>query len=188
MTEKAVLKEISRRFFLNNPVKIARQFTGQGITASNAYKLGMRAGPDVSVNNLLHEMGHLAERPKHIILQRPHFNWGFTYGKYWQVGHHEGYEPQTDQQVQCEARVWSFQVSLMREFGIEVDVPDLVRSAVFLPALCHYKYEAKIKLPYNEREKYSLEALAAQVERDTDKYSYTVFCRNWQDRMNTLKA
>lgn len=187
---KALLKEIARKWFLNNPVKIAIDFEGQGITVNNCYKLGCVAGPDVSVENLLHEMCHLAEREEHVILQRPQCGWGFSYGKFWQVGMHQGYEPYTDQATMREARTWAYQLSLSRYLNYEADARELATSAVYMNDFFWFekKHVTDETLGYNAREEAAIDALANIIEQyaATD-FTFENFERAWSARMMLLK-
>jgi hypothetical protein len=185
---KATLKHLARRYFIGNPVKICQKFEGQGITADNCFKLGCVAGPSVELSNLLHEMCHLAEREKDKLLLRPHSAWGFTFGKYWELLGQSGYEAQTDQSVLREARVWSYQLSLSRELGIEESAEELVSSAVYLDAFCLFKFNhiAKGK-PYRERERETLQVLAKLVEDQTEVFTFERFEQDWFERMELLK-
>lgn len=101
---KNLLKEVSKRFFLKNPVKIKQRFEGQGISGSGNYLLGCYAGPEMDISHLFHEMAHLAEREEKAILEKPFSGWGFSHGKYWEVAGQCGWEPQTEQQVLREGR------------------------------------------------------------------------------------
>lgn len=76
---KTLLKEINRRYFRDNPVRFKMRFEGQGLTDNNLYLLGGRAGPIdcISIEYLLHEMCHLAEREKDKLIEKPASSWGF---------------------------------------------------------------------------------------------------------------
>jgi len=113
---KTLLKEINRRYFRDNPVRFKMKFEGQGLTDNNLYLLGGRAGPIdcISIEYLLHEMCHLAEREKDKLIEKPASSWGFSLGKFWQINNQSGWECSTDQAVLREARVWSYQLSLAR--------------------------------------------------------------------------
>ncbi len=84
---KTLLKEINRRYFRDNPVRFKMKFEGQGLTDNNLYLLGGRAGPIdcISIEYLLHEMCHLAEREKDKLIEKPSSSWGFSLGKFWQT-------------------------------------------------------------------------------------------------------
>jgi hypothetical protein len=188
---KSLLRHVAKRWIIGNPVKIRERFEGQGITEGNCYLLGCRAGPETSVEYLLHEMAHLSERELPKVLERPYASWGFSRGKYWEVYGQSGYEPQTDQSVMREARTWSFQLSLMRELGLEITAQELVESAVYLPAFCNFKFKAvpswKDK-SYRDSEQAAKEILAQKVEEETSIYSFNEWEKRWFERMNALKA
>ena len=84
---KTLLKHINKRYFENNPVRFKMKFEGQGLTNDNLYLLGGRAGPPdaISIQNLLHEMCHLAEREKDKLIEKPSSGWGFSLGKFWSI-------------------------------------------------------------------------------------------------------
>lgn len=180
---KHILREVAKRFIIGNPVKIAQRFEGQSITEGNCYLLGCRAGPEKSISHLFHEMCHLAEREKRVIKQRPFTSWGFKRGKPWSIGWQSGFEPQTDQQVMREARVWAYQLSLQREFDIDESAFDLCRSAVYLPAFCHFQY-GRVNL---RKEEDAIQTLASIVEYMSETYTYEKFVKEWNSRMEILK-
>ncbi len=185
---KVLLKEVARKFFIGNPVKIGQNVEGQAITEGNAYLLGCYAGPSQNEENLFHEMCHLAEREKEKLVERPHNSWGFSFGKYWEVLGRSGWEPSTEQSVLREARVWSFQLSLMRHFQIDITAEELARSAVYLSAFCYFKFKrVSKKLDYQESEKLAVSLLAALVEKQTEIYTYNRFVEDWNSRMELLK-
>jgi hypothetical protein len=186
---KTLLKEIARRWIIGNPVKIGQRFEGQGITKGNAYLLGCYAGPDQNVEYLLHEMAHLSEREEDKVIKRPYQSWGFSQGKYWEVpGYGSGWEPQTEQSVLREARVWAFQANLQQELNMKVDVEDLVASAVYLPAYCYFKFKRVNKnLGYKESEEAGLAALATHVKNLMEEFTFQKWEENWFKRMDLLK-
>jgi len=193
MSDKIILGEIARRYFSYNPVKISRRLEGQGMRPDLCYQLGMRAYKEIEVNNLLHEMSHLAERETEKLLEFPARSWGFSLGKYWQIGTAQGFEPQTDQDVMREARVWSYQLSLSRELGVQETAKELVSSATWLGGFCLFKFrmrrEGKVKSnEYAKGQEEALEILAQLVEEGTNIYTYQNFVENWNEKLEAIEA
>jgi len=187
---KTLLKHINKRYFENNPVRFKMKFEGQGLTNDNLYLLGGRAGPPdaISIQNLLHEMCHLAEREKDKLIEKPSSGWGFSLGKFWSINGQCGWEQSTDQSVLREARVWSYQLSLAKELDYDLSAEDLVSSAVYLPAFCYFKWRrAQNKKDYNKSEEEALAILADIVEKETQRYNFKEFEKNWFERMELLK-
>ena len=188
---KTLLKEINRRYFRDNPVRFKMKFEGQGLTDNNLYLLGGRAGPIdcISIEYLLHEMCHLAEREKDKLIEKPASSWGFSLGKFWQINNQSGWECSTDQAVLREARVWSYQLSLARALDYNLNAQSLVESAQYLPAFCYFKYKRvkDSKLKFDEMEQEALFILANLVEEQTKQYTFEEFEKNWFERMELLK-
>lgn len=190
--DKSLLKDLAKRYFIGRPVKIARGVSGQQITPTGAYRLGCKAGPSLGIEHLFHEMGHLAEREPEKLLERPDGGWGFTWGKYWQIANSSGWEPQTEQSVLREARVWSFQLSLMREHGLNPKPREMVESAVFIPAFCYFKYKRVSPdgpngpKRYDETENEAIDLLAQIVEENTRIYTALKFEEDWNARLELL--
>lgn len=188
--DKSLLKEIAKRFFIGNPIKISQKRQGQTLNQNNCFVLGTWAGPEATIGNLFHEMGHLAEREVRQLKKRPIDGWGFKFGKPMSLAHHSWCEPQTDQQVMREARVWSFQLSLSREFGLKETALELCESAIYLPAFCHFQFKFRDKhahLGYSEKEAAAVEELANIVEDGAKIYTYDKFVKDWNHRMGKLK-
>ena len=147
------------------------------------YYIGDRAYINKNPENLLHELAHFAEREPEKLALFPSRSWGFSPGKFWQIGMHSGWEQVTDQQVQREARVWAYQLSLLREFGLPDDSHGLVSSAVYLPAWCYYHPEEE--RTYKDAPRIAL--LAEQVERmSRESHTFEDFQRKLQARYEFL--
>lgn len=188
-TEKSLVRQIAKDFFVGKPVKIGIRAEGQRI--SNAcFLLGCSLVGKTDVEALLHEMGHFSEREPEKLLKKPVNGWGFSHGKYWQIAGKCGFEPQTDAQVQREARVWGYQLSLHRYYGLNPDVRKMVDCAKYLPAFGIYEYKIpEIKdLGYTERENAALDILAKEVEeKSLTKFTFESFKENWELRAELLK-
>ncbi len=198
MSYKTLAKQICKDWIIGNPVKICAWRDGQYITEKGKYGLGFSAGGPV-IDILLHEICHLAEREEDKLLEFPLTGWGFSHGQYWEIGHKSGYEPQTDQSVMREARVWAYQLNLHKKYGLNDDPLEMVGSATFLPAFCHFQFKFN-KYAYNCRElgeerdylateKFALTKLANLVQ-DWSRNFYTLerFEFEWNKRMEMLKG
>lgn len=190
---KILLKQICGDWIIGNPVKVSTRISGQTLTKNGKYLLGTWAGPEQNASNLLHEICHLAEREEDKLLEFPLGGWGFSQGKYWEVGYHCGYEPTTDQQVMREARVWAYQLSLHKKYGLSDNPQEMVSSAIYLPAFCHFQFKFN-KCSYNCKEEnhlaseeFALKKLANLVD-DWSRNFYTVdrFEEEWNKRMELL--
>jgi hypothetical protein len=192
---KSLLRQVAKDFFVGNPVKFGIAVEGQKLTQKGLFYIGCRAGPydyepSYSIDNLFHEMGHLAEREIDKLLQKPYDGWGFRHGRFWKVGHHSGYEFQTDQAVMRESRVWAYQLSLARHYGINVDPVEVVGSARYIDGFCFYKSRFKDRLDtlgYTEGEEEAIKILAEETEKQTAEFSFDNFCKAWDIRMSKLK-
>jgi hypothetical protein len=187
MLDKTLLKKIAKDLIIGNPIKIGQIVEGQQITENNCYLLGCKAGPGTHVEYLLHEIAHLAEREIPKLLEFPQ-NWGFYYGKFWEatthMGYHSGWEPETDASVLREARVWGYQLSIMRHYQLPITSKELASSAVYLPAFCLYKYKrANVK-----EDDAALEQLSKLIDENSKIYTHAHFIEAWNTRMETLKS
>ena len=124
------------------PLQIEIDLEGQKITdENNEIVIGCRAGPDQSLENVLHEFGHFIEIDDKR-MNKP--GWGLKYGKWvnspcpnrycsgW-------YELTTDKHIQREIRVWAFQANLLKHFKLTIDFLDLAGAAPYLPDFYLYK-------------------------------------------------
>ena len=132
------LKKVKELFFANKQIKLSVGLEGQKCDGTT-YIVGCKAGPSVDIQNLLHELCHFAELEKERLLLFPRTSWGLKFGKFWSFGQHWGYEPQTSEQVEREARVWAFQLSASKYFGLNANSHDYAKTAVWLPAFTIYE-------------------------------------------------
>jgi hypothetical protein len=180
----SVAYEIKRLFFQNNVVKYKSKMEGQECK-ERCFFLGSYAGPEKSIESLLHEVGHFAELEKERLAIFPTNGWGLKQGRFWQIGVHWGYEPCTDQQVLREARVWAFQLSAQRHFNLRSCAKELVSSAVYLPAWCLYKRKTVQTKPHDEHE--ALDTLARHVDGLTKNYTFERLVCDYHDRVKYLE-
>lgn len=176
----SIAHKIKNLFFTNEILQMKNEMEGQKCVGQK-YILGSKAGPSKNISNLLHEISHFAEREPKKLLEFPVNGWGFSYGKYWEIGSKFGYEPQTSQQVHREARVWAYQLNAQRHFNISDSPYDLVRCAVFLPAWCHYQWETSEKTDVA-----ALNHLANYVEQLSTKFTFQRLIEEFQIRIQYL--
>jgi hypothetical protein len=191
--DKNALEVVQRDFFDGNPVTIDVGIEGQRLDREGGnYVLGCRAGPGIHISNLYHEMSHLAEREIAKLLEKPNRNWGYGWGQYWEIAGQSGFEYQTDQSVQREKRVWAYQLSIEKHYGIYTQnikndnaPPEVVlaRIAPFLPAFPLYIGRQGLK-----DEKAAIQFLADEIrELSETAFTFKHFCDAWFERMKALK-
>jgi len=200
---KDILSDVKNMFFNTQPVSVIVKQAGQSLDENNNYVLGCAAGPSIHTSHLFHEMGHLAEREPEKLLLKPYTGWGYTYGKFWQIGSQSGWESSTDQSVQREKRVWAYQLSLENHFNSHYfderdenkDVAfNIVSSVRYMDAFFFYKNrvinkEHRNQLGYNGSELEAIKILAEEVKfLSQTKFTFDNFCEEWFKRMELLKA
>ncbi len=186
--DQDLLSDVLNMFFKNTPVSVKPSIEGYRIE-NGEYVLGCMAGPSCDMSNLFHEMGHLAEREIPKLLERPWSGWGYGQGRYWEFGGRFGFEAQTDQSVRREARIWAFQLSLQRYFGIQKSPYDTVSAAEYLDAFGIYaRKEIEGISPFSEEgKKQAIQHLANWVEKmSNEEYTFERFCTDWSERMVAL--
>lgn len=176
-----ILKKIKELFEVDG-ILVFRDFEGQ-IFQNNRFEIGYKLVGDIDPTAAIHEISHFAELPTERIIKKPNTNWGFSYGKYWQIGTSWGYEPQTDQATQRELRTWGYQLSVQRELGINESAYDLVKSIVWMNDYCIFKHRAGIK-----EDKDVIAYAADIVEKYSNaKFSYKNFLISYKERIEALK-
>lgn len=186
--DRLLLKKVARKYFAGRPIKVDTKLSGQAINQKNQYSLGTRAGPSNDISNLFHEMCHFVELEESRLLEKPNRSWGLVPGTYTKVFGQSFFEPQTDQCTQRELRVWAYQLSLHREFGIRESARELVESMTWLPDFClfQFKYVKNKKLGYDEKEQKAIDIAAKMVEKMSQKYTFGRFEELWFDRLVKL--
>jgi len=189
--DRQLLDRVIAEYFEGQPVRVSVDVEGQRLTEDGLYLLGCRAGPSVEVENLLHEMAHLAEREKEKLLEFSPYNWGYSYGQYWEVAGRSGHEARTDQSVRREGRIWAYQLNLIRYFGTPKTARELVGSAVYMEAFYIYKNRVLRgfeQFDYKEKENKALDIFAEEVEQLADtEFTLDAFNTNWHERMELLR-
>lgn len=187
--DKPLLKRLMLDYFVRpkSPILAKVRVQGQRLNDDRKFVIGCFAGPRLSIENLIHEMGHFAEREIDKLRKRPHFAWGYSFGKFWRVGMQSGHEPYSAQSVHREIRVWAFQLNLHRHYGIKTDAAELAESAEFLPAFCNYRRYcdpegAKLR-PKDE----CLAQVTKEIETLADtKFTLKAFNDAWNERIEVL--
>lgn len=179
--DNCLLDKVNHDFFLGNTViQFDRSLEGQTIE-NKKFVIGPWAGPESNIANLFHEMCHFAERPIEKLQKFPVYAWGFTFGKYWELCGQSGYEPQTDQAVRTEQRVWAFQRSVQKHYGIEEDPYDTVSAATYINAFTMYL------LGQGKTDQEKLKILAAETEiMSNNEFSFDKFKKDWNHRIEIL--
>jgi len=180
--EHPLIPQVVKDFFTtDSPIQMDVSVEGQEIDDEGRYVIGPWAGPEADMPNLFHEMGHFSDRELDKLEEFPNGGWGYTHGKYWQIGTAWGYEPQTPQSVIREARCWAYQVSLMRHYQLGTDVSEVVQSATFLPAFSMYGK------PDCKDDKSRLVRLTEEVDAMSQTtHTFDAFHKAWFDRVGHL--
>lgn len=176
-SEKSLLKEIAKRYFVGYPIKFQKRFQGQSLAKHNHYLIGCRAGPSISILNLFHEMAHFSEREEFKILDKTQWNWDFYYGRSFG----DFFIPESDKDVLREIKVWSFQYSIFKKFGIKDSPRQLVESMIFLGGFDYFKYDR-----CKERDPFEF-ASNMVLKLSEKEYSFEKFESNWFSRLEKLK-
>lgn len=188
--ERSVLIRIRKDYFVPYspcPVSIDIKTTGQRLDENGDFVIGCKA-TDIYVTHLLHEMAHFAEREIDKLLLRPTEGWGYSYGKYWEIGNQSGYEPSTDQSVRRELRIWAYQHNLEKKYGIEQPIEDLVRAIVWDSAFTFYHSYHDVERKRFRSEKDRLVIAANEVKELADTtYTLDTFDKAWDERIRVLR-
>jgi hypothetical protein len=189
--DQNILAKIKDAFLNNDVIVYDPKIEGQKTNDKNQYLVGPWAGPQADISNLLHEVCHFAEREIDKLKLFPSYAWGFSFGKYWELCGQSGYEPSTAQAVLREQRVWAYQLSMLREYGIDEDPEDLVKSVVYVPAWCYYKYPHKIEKDGKYEvvsDRTAIKFLAKETDiMSRNEYTYEAFCREFHLRVDRLQ-
>jgi hypothetical protein len=177
----SLAKKIKDTFFYS-PSFCIKKMEGQSCEEKK-YLVGAKAGPSCSFSNLFHEICHFAELEKQRIVKFPSSSWGLYPGKFWQINTSWGYEQSTDQQVQREARVWAYQLSVQKHFGLDDSAYNLVDSVVWLPAWCFYRF----KWGGAKHEKKAIYKLSKHVERLSKRNSYQKLIDEFSERIKLIE-
>lgn len=188
--EKTLVGRIEMDYFIahiNCPISIDVPTTGQRLDADGNFVIGCRAG-DLLATNLLHEMAHFAEREIDKLLKRPDMGWGFTYGKYWEIGSQWGYEAHTDQSIRRELRAWAYQHNLELWYGIAQPIEKLVAPVANDSAFALYHSYHDVERNRYRSEKDRLVIAVEEVRQLADTtYTLKAFNAAWNERIRVLR-
>lgn len=110
-------------------VQHEERLEGQRVDDHGVVYVGSRAGPEVDISNLCHELGHFAEI-NDARVDAP--GWGLKTPQVWCYDRMVC-EPETLQITEREIRVMAYQVNLMEFLGVEVDIMETVACLRHLP-------------------------------------------------------
>ena len=167
----------------DGPIVYDKKLEGQ-TCVGNQYVVGPVAGPAADVDNVIHEICHFGEREIDKLLLYPTTSWGFTYGKYWQIGTQDGWEQSTDQSVKREQRVFAYQLSLSRHYDIAKHPFHLCKSIRWLGAWCYYQ-PFPIDTHDDDPRIIHLAAEAEQMSRN--EFTYEAFMDAFNLRVDRLR-
>ena len=188
--DEALLNAINERYFTSPRVVPVIGLEGQRVT-ERAVELGLRAGPSLTIEALLHEMAHLVE----IDDQRcTSHGWGFNYGKEVVVAGQSFFEFSNDASVRRELRVWAFQYALGTAVGAyegfdayAAEVGDTARHLA-LSALCHFLGRLGLEDgPFDFRVKVGVVAELRRLTQD-ESYSAAAFDKEWNRKLALIEA
>jgi len=178
--------QVRKDYFGNSkfPIQIKVNLEGQGLDENGNFVIGCMAGPSCELANLFHEMGHFAEREIPKLKRKPPSSWGYTFGKYYQIGQHSGYEPTTDESVKRELRIWAFQWHLENKYGIATSIKEMISAVVYMPAFIYYPMNGGYR-PEPERLTLALEEVT-RLSQTT--FSLEAFDLAWFERIKALES
>jgi hypothetical protein len=189
------MDRVTKEFFEGTPLTWNWRLEGARVV-EGALTFGCRAGPESSVVNLAHEMGHFVEIEDERML---HFGWGLRVPEVEVLGQ-ICVEPRTHQMTDREIRVIAFQKNLLDYLGVEETVEELVSSMTFMPDFMLIPLEngrpaytrkgPATDLDYNEVTKSRLRWIAKQVEkkRRTRAFSAQRFISEWFRKAEVIRA
>lgn len=139
--------------------------------------VGMRAGPSLSVSNLLHEMAHFVEiddrrcgmagwglKTPRVLMYTPHYG-------------HPVYDSfKTAQHIEREIRVCAFQANAGAALGVALDVEELARPFLYLPDTWTYASDREL-----------VKKVCSAIQRDRRRLTFEIFLAEWL-RKNDLLA
>lgn len=161
---------------------IKEDLEGQTLDQEGRIILGLKAGPERSVENLIHEMCHLVEIDDQRMTS---YGWGLNYGALIQyIMGQRCQEFVTIQATKREIRCWAYQMNVYKALGINETVSDLVKVAVHMgdwPILC---YNDKIGFK-GDKEK-ALKWVEDEVKKAMGIYTFERFESEWFRKMGVL--
>jgi hypothetical protein len=174
--EYTVLLLLSNTFFNSSLLSIEVDSQGQKVLDNGLVVLGARAGPDVSVLNLLHEMGHFLEIPAGRVQVS---GWGLGMKNIVERFGRSYYDPKSWQCTQREIRVSAYQLNLAKYLGVEANVTSMAKIITdWMPDtyLLPCGSDDRVQFVVNEIQMLTLES----------RYSIEVILESWNSRVQDL--
>lgn len=186
--ERPTLGRIYSTYFSSDqsfPLVIREGWEGQTVNELGQFVLGCRAGPDVSVVHLLHEMAHFAEREVEKLLERPRYSWGFRFGTLVEIPaiNYSQRQLQKVGHIDRELRVFAYQYNLCREFQVKMTSWELANICKYLENFCSYGQNPES--PFKNEEERILIAEAKLMEL-ASTYTVERFSTEWWHRVEAL--
>jgi hypothetical protein len=176
------LPEVKTLFFKDSPIIIHENLEGQRVE-NNILYLGLKAGPEIHITNLLHEMSHLVEIDDARILS---YGWGLKYGSLVQVILGQEYQEfLSTAATEREIRVWAFQHQLQNLLGIDTPIKETVKSAVYLGDWANVAFGDKLNLKCQKK---ALEWVENQVVEKMKTLTLEFFQNEWTRKNCLLKS
>ena len=175
MFNKDLLEAVSEKYFSSTKKIVIANIEGQRVDNGIIY-IGAKAGPDSDISNLIHQMCHFVEIDTKRMTKH---DWGFKYGKYWNICGQSGYEPSTMQSTDREIRTWAYQYNLLDFYKIPESIEELtgpatwINSFLFVPG-------------HNDAEKLKYVAGKTLQLSQTEKYSVEMFDKEWFRKIGIL--
>ena len=207
LVDPTAIDAIGQDFFMphDSVISIGLDVEGNRIR-ENKFTMGVWAGPQAEVSNLLHEMAHMIE----IDDARCHIpSWGFKYGKTVYIAGRMINEGMfTNKAIEREIRVFGIQIVMMNHYGIDNvhsyhtwdDHSEYVSKARNFAEICDYIdgllyyypkgwcKEDKGKYTYRELKDYAFQAIMTRIEEETANWSMDEIMTEWDRKMQVLKA
>ncbi len=134
-SQAPLLKRVQSLFPRDTRIKFVPSLTGMEAGLGQSLQLGGRAGLEVDLSNLLHEIGHLIDIDDARVIQQ---GWGLFYPEI-AVGGRNCQAPETSKAVLREVRVIAWQDLLAEQVGFKSDPKEFIKSLrwmadfVFIP-------------------------------------------------------
>lgn len=171
---------IKQDFFGDDcPIKIKWGLEGQRLIDGHI-TIGAKTGPEATVFGLTHEMAHFVELDIERILKKPVRNWDLRNGSSFVVGDRFVHMPITTQAIEREARVWAYEISLRKKYGLDFDVDYMVAGADFISAWDIYR----ARFDSNNAALSSLKEHVISLSDTT--HTFEVFKEEWNRRVSVL--
>lgn len=193
--EVPLFEELVKRYF-RGPLKADVHTEGQQVE-DGFLTLGCRAGPGISVKNLLHEMSHFTEIDDARVMSP---GWGLRVGKMHHMFGKTWFECGTGECIRRELRVGAFQYNFGADLGYYLDkdsfVAEYVQVMRFMPfdALCSLASEEDCYKPTSSNPDGRVVDYETACEKvlnhllDSGNYSPDTFNAEWNRKLTKLVA